>query len=66
VVGGGGEDVITRGVQGEAGHRTLVHRQHLGEDSIKKGQGHEIAFENTDKLRVLGIDKNLLVHLLNL
>ncbi len=34
VVGGGGEDVITRGVQGEAGHRALVHRQHLGEDSI--------------------------------
>jgi hypothetical protein len=35
VVGGGGEDVITRGVQGEAGHRALVHRQHLGE----KGTG---------------------------
>ncbi len=35
VVGGGGEDVITRGVQGQAGHRALVHRQHLGE----KGTG---------------------------
>jgi hypothetical protein len=45
VVGGGGEDVITRGVQGQAGHRTLVHRQHLE----KKGLGHQIEFKYTDK-----------------